>query len=79
MPLLYKTPSFISKTSLFQPRGSPVPEKQVIEWKPIREQRVLVAFHHFDKCFSKKEILVLLVHCETNLPAYCYKELSQSL
>jgi len=79
MPLLYKTPSHISKTSLFQPRGSPLPEKQVVEWKPISEQRVLGAFHHFDKCFSKKEIIVLLVHCETNLPACRYKELLGSL
>jgi hypothetical protein len=39
---LYKTPSHISKTSLFQPRGSPLPEKQVVEWKPISEQKVLV-------------------------------------
>ena len=76
MPLLYKTPPLISKTSLLQPRDSPLPEKQIVEWKPISEQRVLVAFHHFDKCFSKKEIIVLLFHCETNLPACCYKELS---
>jgi len=68
MPLLYKTPSLISKTSLFQPRGSRLPEKQVVQWKPISEQRVLVAFHHFDKRFSKTEIIVLLVHCEANCP-----------
>jgi hypothetical protein len=78
MPLLYKTPSFVAKNSLFQPRGSPLPEKQVVEWKPIRERRVL-AFHRVDKCFNKKEIIVLLVHWETNLPACCYKELPQSL
>jgi hypothetical protein len=66
------------KDFLLQPRGSPLPEKQVVEWKPISEQRVLAAFHLFDKCFNKKEIIVLLVHCETNLPACCYKELSGS-